>query len=173
MPKPSRLSSRLSGSRLTSAGKLSQRFGKQEPISAAPSRVRRPPTPEEKKFPFRLAIVFVISHVIFAILISLWGFHISIFQPHSADVLLYIMELPGVELAKGIDYANIEEEISFILAFFVNTIFYALVGFALGHVALYFQVKEDIDELFLTEAEIKEKDSPDLPLGDLGPEEDL
>lgn len=105
------------------------------------------------------AIVFAIAHVILVIFILTWSLHKAAFSYSGGNFILFMMELPGVLIAKIFGLAgNLESALPFIIAFILNTIAYAAIGYGLG---AFFQKRnwiEEIQDLLLTEEEIWAKE---------------
>jgi len=110
----------------------------------------------QKNYPLRGAAIFCVSHLLFVIIILLWGFERSIFTSSGGNFILYLLQLPGTKLARALGQAeSLDVMAPYAVAFFVNTIFYAVLGFAIGYLFLKLDWIKGSHNVFLTEEELE------------------
>lgn len=137
------------------SSRLSKLSSKKVP-AAAPAPEAAPVKKDEgamaalakRKYFMKVAIIFGVVHIIFASIISIWGFHISIFKPTGADWIVRLAELPGYGLVALIGQSdNIESALPYIVAFVLNTIFYGGIGYVAGYFFKTYHFDEEINTL--------------------------
>lgn len=112
-----------------------------------------------KNYPLRGAIILFIAHTVFIVFLLLWTLEKSIFTSSGGNFILYLIEFPGVVITKAIGQAESLEVIApYAITFFINTVFYTLIGFGLGSLFYELGWVDETDNLFLTEDELMEKD---------------
>ncbi|MFH0888090.1 MAG: hypothetical protein V1871_02650 [Planctomycetota bacterium] len=113
----------------------------------------------DPKYPRKVALALVIFHVIFAISITIWHLHIYILKPNSFGCIVYLLELPGAIILKILGQnQNIESVIIYIIAFFINTVFYGFLGYFLGRIFQKYGWDKEIRTLCKLETEVYEKE---------------
>jgi hypothetical protein len=111
-----------------------------------------------KNYPLRGAVILGVAHLLFIVIILLWGFERSIFMSSGGNFILYFFELPGAELARALGQTeSLDVMAPYAVAFFVNTIFYVLLGFALGYLFLKLDWIDESHNVFLTDDELEWK----------------
>jgi hypothetical protein len=125
-----------------------------DPAAASPvAAVKHDP-----KYPKKIALILIISHVIFALCITIWNFHIYILKPNSFGYMVYLLELPAAIIMKILNQTqNTESVVIYLAAFFINTIFYGFLGYLLGRVFQKYGWDKEIDLLSKMEAEAYEE----------------
>jgi len=123
--------------------------------SAAPVDVMAPPS----KYPKHVAIAFAVFHVVFAIIISIWNFHLYIVTPSGLGYFVYIMELPSAIILSilGGTQSGISPTILYIGAFLINTVFYGFFGYLIGYVLLTYGWDKEVNRLCKLEPEVYEE----------------
>ncbi|MBI5779843.1 MAG: hypothetical protein HZA49_10395 [Planctomycetes bacterium] len=111
------------------------------------------------KYPKKMAVVFSVCHVIFAIIISLWNFHPYIITPNGLGYFVYMLELPSAIIVGilGGANSNISPVILYIGAFLINTVFYGFFGYLIGYVLLTYGWDKEINRLCKLETEAYEE----------------
>ena len=107
------------------------------------------------KYPKNVAIVFAVWHVIFALIITIWNFHLYIIKPSGLGYFVYILELPSAIIAGILGGANsgISPVILYIGVFLINTVFYGVFGYLIGYVLLTYGWDKEVNRLCKLETE--------------------
>jgi hypothetical protein len=122
------------------------------PDSSAPAIKR------DSKYPKKIALTLIISHVIFALCITIWNFHIYILKPNSFGYVVYLLELPAAIIMKILNQTqNTESVVIYLAAFLINTIFYGFLGYLLGRVFQKYGWDNEIKLLSKLETEAYEE----------------
>lgn len=80
------------------------------------------------------------------------------FIGRSIYFFLYLIELPGILLTKLIGEAeNLDVVAPYAITFFVNTLFYAAVGYGVGHLFQRMGWIEETVDIFLSDEELERK----------------
>jgi len=109
-------------------------------------------------YPRKVASILVISHILFAISITIWHLHIYILKPNSFGYIVYLLEFPGAIILKILNQTqNIESVTVYIIAFVINTIFYGFLGYLLGRIFQKYGWDNEIRMLWKLEAEVYEE----------------
>ncbi|MFH1229896.1 MAG: hypothetical protein V1709_00210 [Planctomycetota bacterium] len=109
----------------------------------------------DSKYPRKVASILVISHILFAISITIWHLHIYILKPHSFGYIVYLLELPGAVILDILGQAqNTESVIIYITAFLINTISYGFLGYLLGRIFQKFGWDKELGMLCQLETEV-------------------
>lgn len=140
--------------------KLKSHFPKAEPPQKeavkVPAKTGLPgPT---KNYPLRGSLIFVIAHVLLVSFVIVWGFEKNMFSGQGFYFLLYLIELPGIMLTKIIGEAeNLDVIAPYAIAFFVNTLFYGVVGYGVGYLFQRMGWIEVTEDIFLSDEELELK----------------
>ena len=111
------------------------------------------------KYPRKVALALVIFHILFAISITIWHLHIYILRPNSFGCIIYLLEFPGAIILKILEQTqNIESVIIYIIAFFINTVFYGFLGYFLGRIFQKYGWDKEIRTLCKLETEVYEEE---------------
>ncbi|MDI6732962.1 MAG: hypothetical protein QME51_01990 [Planctomycetota bacterium] len=129
---------------------------KPEPVSPVQKTA---PQVVDPKYPMRVAVVVVVCHLIFALIISAWHLHPYILNPNGFGYLIYILELPAALLIKLLgDIEDINIVLLYVGAFLINTVFYGFLGYLFGYIAQTYEWNKEINRLPQLEAEVYEED---------------
>lgn len=109
----------------------------------------------DPKYPRKVALILVIFHILFAISITIWNLHIYILRPNSFGCIVYLLEFPGAIILKILNQTqNTESVIIYIIAFFINTVFYGFFGYLLGRIFQKYGWDKEIRTLCKLETEV-------------------
>jgi hypothetical protein len=122
--------------------------------AAAPDKT----TSRDPKYQRKVAVILVISHIFFAISITIWHLHLYILKPNGFGYIIYLLEIPGAIVMYLLGQTqNIESVIPYIAAFLINTIFYGIIGYFLGRIFQTYGWDKEIDLLWKLESEVYEE----------------
>lgn len=121
----------------------------------------------DPKYTRRIATIFIVAHIIFAVILSLWYFHRYILEPVGFGYIVYILELPGAVIVYLVGQSqNLESAIPYLAAFIINTIFYGFIGYLLGIFSQKYKWNDEINRLLKMEAEVYEDVKEETPAAD-------
>lgn len=121
---------------------------------------KEPPSPESlrSRYPRRVGFIWLICHIIFAVVITLWYLHPYIFNPSGFGYIIYILEFPGAIMVVLVGQAqDIESAGPYIAAFFINSIFYGFVGYFVGYIFQTYGWDKEAHRLWKLESEVYEE----------------
>lgn len=138
-----------------------------KPKGAVKAMAKADPKPElaggpaapPSKYPKKVAIIFAVCHVIFAVIISIWNFHTYIISPSGLGYFVYILELPSALILVLMGDVQIDPAILYIGAFLINTVFYAVLGYLAGYVMMTYGWDQEVHRLCKLEQEVYEENT--------------
>jgi hypothetical protein len=122
-----------------------------EPVAKAPEPEAPPPA---SGYPMKTAVVFGVVHVVFALIITIWGLSLRILQPHNVQWIIRMLEIPGALFVGLIGQAeNIDSFLPYLIAYLINTLIYSGIGYGVGMLIIKYRIDVPLKTIFHLEEE--------------------
>lgn len=140
-------------SKVKQHGESKEKTSESSPVAVAPDTTAS----RDPKYLRKVIFILVISHIFFAISITIWHLHPYILKPSGFGCIIYLLELPGAIIIYLLGQTqNIESVVPYIAAFLINTIFYGVIGYFLGRIFQIYEWDKEIPLLWKLESEVYE-----------------
>ncbi|MFH1227726.1 MAG: hypothetical protein V1701_07470 [Planctomycetota bacterium] len=136
---------------LSGKGRIAAAAHKEPVVAKGPEPEAPPPA---SGYPMKTAVVFGVVHVVFVLIITIWGLSLSILQPHNVQWIIRMLEIPGALFVSLIGQAeNIDSFLPYLIAYLINTLIYAGIGYGVGIIIIKYRIDVQLKTILHLEEE--------------------